>query len=237
MNPLFMNTLRTARAAINRTLFPSSNYWLATRSTKPISTRFGYDRGKPIDRYWIEKFLESNKHLVKGKCLEITDNSYTLHYGGTKVIKSEVLDIDTKNAKATIHGDVRSLKGVIADNTYDCIILTHVLGLIDEVQSAVKELHRILKPGGVILATSACLSPTYDVNSNFWRFTPNGLKYLFTKAFDPSNVEIKAFGNVLAGQCFWVGMAQEDLTPEQLDYNDAKFPCVVAVKAIKGHGE
>ncbi len=220
--------VRMLRAQAMRKIFPANKYWLA-----PISSKFGYDRGTPIDRYWIEKFLQKNEPYIKGKCLEITDNTYTNRFSNNKVKSSDVLDIDSNNKKANIHGDLRDLKKVIKSNTYDCILLTHVLGLIDEVNAAVLECHRILKPGGILLATSACLSPTYDTKSNYWRFTPNGARYLFNKAFGEKNVEIESYGNVKTGQCFWVGMSQEDLTQKELEYNDPKFPCIVAIKAVK----
>jgi SAM-dependent methyltransferase len=231
---LFKKILLSIRARLNRTMFPAVGYWTPLKVTQPISTKFGFDRGTPIDRYWIEDFLEKNKELVRGKCLEVTDDAYTVRFGGAKVEQADVLDIDPSNRKATIIGDLRNLRGVIQDDTYDCIILTHVLGLIDNVGDAVSECQRILKPGGVLLVTSACISPTYDLTSNYWRFTPQGAKYLFGMFFtDP---EVVSYGNALTGQCFWVGMSQEDLTLEQLEYNDPKFPCVVGIKAAKRGG-
>jgi SAM-dependent methyltransferase len=228
------NTLLSIRAWLNRALFPTKWYWLPIKSTKPISAKFGFDRGTPIDRYWIEDFLGKNKEYIKGNCLEVTDKTYTLKYGGKQVTKADVLDIDENNTRANIIGDLRNLSGVIKGNTYDCIILTHVLGLIDDLDSAISECHRILKPKGVLLATSACFSPTYDLKSNFWRFTLAGAGYVFGKFFNKDNLEVTSYGNVFTGQCFWVGMSQEDITEKQLQYNDPRFPCIVAVRAVKG---
>lgn len=202
------------------------------RSLKPLSTKFGFDRGTPIDRYWIEKFLAANSKDIHGWVLEITDNYYTKIFGAGAVTKSEVLDINRKNKQATIYGDLRSLKKTITTNTYDCIILTHVLGMIDEYEMAVSEIHRILKPGGVLLLTSATMGPVFDQETNFWRFTSSGARHLFTKYFG-KNVHVQTYGNVLAGQAFWVGMAQEELTRQELDFNDPRYPCIVTVKAVK----
>lgn len=201
----------------------SKNWYRLT----PLSHRFGFDRGTPIDRYWIENFLTEHRSLITGRCLEITDNTYTRRFG-TKVIAADVLDINDKNKKANIIGDLRNLKN-IKDNTYDCIILTHVLGLVDDLPSAVSAIHRILKPGGNVLVTVSCFSPDFD-HLGFWRFTPNGLRFLFDKRF---SVDVRTYGNVLAGQAFWVGMAQEELTTEQLNYVDQRYPCIVAIRATK----
>ena len=146
-----LEILRTIRGVLVRFLRPKSSYWLATKSLKPLSRKFGFDRGKPIDRYWIEKFLSENERDIKGVCLEIGDNEYSLKFGGNKVTKIDVLDVDKNNHSANITGDLRDLKGIIKDNTYDCIILTHVLGLIDDYEAVIGETRRILKVGGVII--------------------------------------------------------------------------------------
>ena len=69
--------VKVIRGYINRSLYPASLYLTSNEYKKPLSNKFGFDRGTPIDRYWIEDFLEKNKSFIKGKCLEITDNFYT----------------------------------------------------------------------------------------------------------------------------------------------------------------
>ena len=226
------NAIRQLRRALMILLRPSGSYWTAVKSLKPLSSKFGYDRGTPIDRFWIESFLELNTKRIKGKCLEVTDSTYAEKFGGQKITSIDVLDINRKNRQANIHDDLRHLRS-IKSNTYDCIILTHVLGLIDDFDSAIKQCHRVLKPGGALLATSSCFSPTYDTSVNFWRFTKAGYGYAFGKYFSPKHLTVTTYGNVLSGQCFWVGMAQEELTKQQLEYNDPRYPCIVTALAIK----
>ncbi len=224
--------LSNIRAVILLRINPANKYPLVTKKLKPLSTKFGYDRGTPIDRYWIESFIRKHKNVIKGVCLEIGDDRYTKQFGNEHVTKREILDINRDNKKATIYGDLQSLVD-IKDNTFDTIILTHVLGLINDLPAAVKEIHRILKPGGVALVTNACFAPIFEGNSGNWRIMPGGAKILFEKIFKNENVTIQTFGNVYSGQCFWVGMSQEELTKEELDFNDPNFPCVTCVKAIK----
>lgn len=218
-----INLLKYIRSTFTR--------WFIPANLKPLSHKFGFDRGTPIDRYWIELFLSQNSSSVRGRVLEITDAKYTHKFGGNKVTRGDVLDINPKNKKATIHGDLRSLKQ-IKNNTYDCIVLTHVLGLIDDVHAAAAECARILKPGGVLLFTSSCLGPILK-EKVYWRFTPHSVKYIFCPHFKSKNMDIKTYGNVLAGQAFWVGMAQEDLTPGELSYTDLRFPVIISMRAIK----
>lgn len=211
---------------------PSDKYFLATRSLKPLSNKFGFDRGKPIDRYYIEKFLEENKKMIKGRCLEIVDNSYTLKFGGKRVTKSDVLDNNPKNSQANICGDLRNLT-MIDNNTYDCLIITQTLGMIDDYEAAIKECHRILKPNCSLLVTVSSIGPVWDLEYSIWRFTVAACQYVFGKYFKQNSLIVKSYGNVLVGQCFWVGMSMEEMTTEELEFNDPHFPCIITVKAVK----
>jgi SAM-dependent methyltransferase len=225
-----MSLLRRVRAFITKILFPKSGYWLATKSIKPLSTKFGYDRGKPIDRYWIENFLTVNKAAIHGRVLEIVDNTYTRTFGHD-VHTSDVLDLDLKNKQANIKGNLKNVPH-IKDNTYDCVILTQVLGMIDDYDSALSECYRILKPDGTLLVTVSCFSSLRSgLEYNFWRFTPASANYVMKKHF--KNVKVTSYGNVLSGQSFWVGLAQEELTKEELDYNDPYYPCVLGIACKK----
>jgi SAM-dependent methyltransferase len=197
----------------------------------PVSERWGFDRGRPVDRYYIEMFLERHRADVRGACLEVADSAFTDRYGGG-VTGSDVLDIKPDNPNATIIGDLRRLDGV-ADATFDCVILTQVLQYIDDLDAAVRELHRILKPGGVLLLTVPSLSRLQTLEGDFWRFTPASVSYLLGKAFDPVSVTVERFGSVVTGLAFWIGMAREELTSAELDQHDDLFPCIVGARVLK----
>lgn len=230
MKKFVINHLKNIRATIMKTIKPKRAYFLATKSTQPISRKFGFDRGTPIDRYYIEKFLNENKAAIKGHCLEIVNNNYTNKFGEKRITKSEILDNNPKNKLATIHADLRNMKQVKSNN-FDCLVITHTFGMIDDYDAAIKECYRILKPGGVLLVTVSAFSPMHEIAYNFWRFTVASAKLVFGKHF--KKIEVKSYGNVLSGQCFWVGLAQEELTKKELDYNDPNYPCIIAIHATK----
>lgn len=202
---------------------------------QPVSDIYGFDRGHLVDRFYIENFLERNQKDIRGVCLELLNRNYTAEFGGDKVTKSDILDIDRGNDQATIHGDLRDLKN-IKSGTYDCIILTQVLQFIDEFETGVRECRRILKPGGVILVSAPTVSRAdvaSGVDNDFWRFTAAGAKHLFAKVFGARNIKVESHGNVLAGLAFWVGLVQEDLSEHDLTYNDPDFPVLITVRAVK----
>lgn len=226
---MLLTFLKKIRSPISRLLKPASKYVLFSRGRflEPLSAKYGFDRGTPIDRAYIETFLSDNSLLIKGICLEIHDNGYTKKYGQARVTQSDVIDIDKKNLRANIHADLRNLDGIKNDK-YDCIILTHTLGLIDDHEAAIRECLRILKFGGSLLITVSAMGVAANPDQAFWRYTPASLKYLLGKYVRAEQIRVTYFGNVLSGQGFWVGLSAEELTKEELLHKDPRYPVVVA---------
>ena len=218
------------RVRLVRLVRPKSVY-LLLRRTHPIS-RSPTDRGSPVDRYYIERFLEENRRFIRGNCLEVMNPNYVRRFGHG-VTHVDLLDIKRDNPEATIYGDLRRLDQV-PDATYDCFILTQVFQYIDDVEAAVRETVRVLKPGGTALVTLPALhkleSPTY---SHYWRFTPLSAKFLFGKHVPDDHLHIQSWGNVLVGMAFWVGLAREDLRRKHLDRHDPAYPCTITVRVTK----
>lgn len=205
-----------------------------TRVT-PLSTSFGFDRGGPIDRYYIENFLEKEKGVIRGHVLEIGDNYYTVLYGADKITKTEILHVNESNEKATIIGDISNAPQ-IPDNTFDCVILTQTLHLIYNFKDALSTCYRILKPDGCLLLTVPGITPIDHGEWNsvwYWSFTDKSLNVLLAETFSKANIEIKNFGNVRVATAFLYGFGQQELTKEVFDYSDPHFPVVITVKAVK----
>ena len=129
----------------------------ALARTTPLSHDWGYERGTPADRPIIERYLAANASDIRGTVLEVQENDYTRRFGGARVERSDVLDLDIANPRATMIGDLRGLDHV-ASATYDCIILTQTLHVIDEIPAVIRECHRLLKDDGVLLVTVPCAS-------------------------------------------------------------------------------
>jgi peptidoglycan/xylan/chitin deacetylase (PgdA/CDA1 family)/SAM-dependent methyltransferase len=205
------------------------------RRITPISQDFGCDRGRPIDRYYIENFLANHGEDIRGRVLEIGDNSYTRRFGGDRVTVSDVLHVVEGDPQATIIADLASADH-IPSSSFDCIILTQTLQLIYDVRAALKTVYRILKPSGILLATFPGISQTSDSEWGdcwHWNFTPVSARRLFGEVFPATNVQIETFGNVLAAISFLHGIAVEELTPEELDYREPGYDVTISVRAIK----
>ncbi len=214
---------------------PGGVRWGDLRRVTPISRHWGYDRGQPIDRYYIENFLEAHSADVSGNVLEIGDDGYTRRFGGAKVKKSDVLNLRDGVPGTTIVGDLCDAAHIPSDS-FDCVISTQTLQLIPEPAAALRTLQRTLRLGGVLLATFPGISQTYDAEWQacwYWSFTTLSARLLFNEAFGENNVTVEAFGNVLAAVSFLEGLASQELTRDELDTRDPGYDVTITVRAMK----
>lgn len=202
----------------------------------PVGRVFGFDRGTPIDRRYIEEFLAGNAADVRDRVLEVGDSTYTSRFGGDRVTQHDVLHVEEGHAGASLVGDL-SRPGTLPPDAFECILCTQTLQFVYEPRVAIANLHRALAPGGVLLATFPGISQIsrYDMDrwGEFWRFTTLGARRLFSEAFPDEQVEVEARGNVLAAIAYLHGLAAEELTPAELGASDPDYELVVLVRAVK----
>jgi SAM-dependent methyltransferase len=202
----------------------------------PTSSKFGTDRGLAIDRYYIETFLLRKAADIKGRVLEIGENTYTRRFGGRNVIKSEVLHAVKGNLEATIIGNLETGENIPVD-VFDAVILTQVLPFVFDVRTAISNTYRSLKSGGILLATLSGISQIsrYDMDrwGDYWRFTSASARKLFAGQFGEENIEIETFGNVCVACAFLQGFAAEELSQEQKDFNDKNYQVIISIRAKK----
>jgi SAM-dependent methyltransferase len=202
---------------------------------RPISQSFGFDRGQPVDRYYIERFLARHASEIVGRVLEVGDDTYTRKFGGARVTRSDVLHVRAGNPRATFVGDITDPM-VLPSHTFNCIVFTQTLQLIYDVRAAIAQLHRALAPGGVVLATVPGISQIDRGEWGqtwFWSFTPAAMERLFGDIFGPEAVMVKRYGNVFAATSFLQGLAVEELDTSDLDPVDRAYPVIVTVRARK----
>jgi SAM-dependent methyltransferase len=208
------------------------------RRLEPVSRTFGFDRGLPIDRYYIEKFLAQYAADIRGRVLEIGDDSYTRRFGGARVHTRDVLHVEAGNSAATIVGDLADADH-IPSNAFDCLILTQTLHLIYDLGRALQTICRILKPNGVLLATFPGISQTSVdrwADNWCWSLTERSAARLFAEVFPRDHITIRAYGNVLTTISFLQGLAVAELTTDELECYDPNFELLVSVRAVKPEG-
>lgn len=204
-------------------------------STEPVSRRFGYGRGQPIDRYYMENFLERNRTSITGTVLEIGDPRYTRQFG-TNVTKSEILHAVPGNPEATIVGDLADTT-TLPQGTIDCFIATQTFQFIYDLPAAVRGAHYVLTDGGVLLATISGISQIsrHDMDrwGDYWRMTTLSTKKLFSDVFGEGNVTVESHGNCLVACSFLKGLSSKELSRAQLDARDEDYQLLITVLARK----
>lgn len=196
------------------------------RRTSPL-TAWGFPRGTPVDRWYIESFLREHADLVSGQVLEVKEDLYASDLGAEQV---HVVDLDAANQEATIVGDLCSA-GTLPPQAFDAVLLTQTLQYLTAPVAAVQHVLASLRPGGTLLISVPCLG-RLDGPTDSWRWTPTGLEMHLREAARASaaEVEVVGMGNSLAARAFLFGMAAEDLDPGVLAENDPDCPLVVVAR-------
>jgi SAM-dependent methyltransferase len=202
---------------------------------QPLSADFGYSRGTPIDRQYIEAFLEENAADIRGRVLEVGDDAYSRRFGGSRVTGQDVLHVDPSNSAATISGDLAT-PGVLPETAFDCIILIQTLHLIFDMAAAVQQVHQALRPGGVALITVPGITPVDRgewKETWYWSMTPAALQRLLERSFPADRVAVRAYGNLYAATAFLHGAAAEEVNENRLLPLDPTYPVTVAARAAR----
>ncbi len=205
----------------------------------PVSRHFGLDRGTPVDRFYIERFLVQNREDIRGRVLEIRDDNYTRRFGHG-VTRSDVLDLSPTNTAATIIGDLTDAS-TLPEAAFDCAIVTQTLQLIFDTRSAVENLARSLKPGGVLLATvpgvSSLALPLASegrhLYQDHWRFTRFSAERLFGEFFPPDGLTVEPVGNVFSAVAFLHGLSVEEVGRRRLEVRDESCDFLVTIRAVR----
>lgn len=222
-----MKAVRARRAAALAGL----PLWLSLRRIRPVSDEFGFDRGTPVDRVYLEEFLDEHSTEVHGDVLEVKSPAYTHRFGGDRVTRAHVLDLDPANEKATIVADLCE-PGSLPPQGYDCVILSQTLQFVRLPEAALANVWQSLRPGATLLLTVPVVSKL-DHGPDMWRFTPAGLEELVRRACPGSEPEVVAYGNVLTCTAFLLGLAAQELRPRDLRKHDPNFPLLACARAVK----
>ena len=208
-------------------------WWGATRGSL-ASTEWGWDRGDPADRYYVDAFLRAQAGDISGRVLEVRDRRYTERWGAGVAV-SDVLDIDPDVPGVTVVADLAEDEG-LPEAAYDCFVLTQTLQFVYDVQAAVRNAHRMLAPGGVLLVTVPTVSRISMVEGteiDHWRFTVACCERLFGEVFGPEAVRVEALGNLRSTIAFLRGLAWQELPVPALEESDPLHPLVICVRAEK----
>ena len=232
INITMKNTVRLVGKKVN---LSKPILWNKFRSVQPVSRQFGFDRGKPIDRYYIEDFLKNNATHIHGTVLEVSESTYTNKFGQA-VVRADIITAERTDSSIAAIADLTK-KETLQDSCYDCFICTQTFNFIYEFNKAIHGAHYLLKKDGVLLATVAgvCQVSRYDAErwGDYWRFTTMSIQKAFADVFGAENVTVDYYGNCLSAISLLKGLASNELSKEELNFKDEDYPVLITVVARK----
>lgn len=199
----------------------------------PIAVAMDGKAGQPIHRYYLENFIRKQAADIQGHCLEFQDSFYSSRFGGDRISKLDIINIDDSAPEATIVADLTQ-ENVVPSNQFDCIICTHVLDMVEDLDRFMRELHRILRPEGVLLIAVPHILYDTTLYGELWRFTPLGIRKILSKRFSEDDFIVECYGNSLAAAGDIRGLAAAKFSRKELDHFDPRFVIEICARVTKG---
>jgi SAM-dependent methyltransferase len=173
---------------------------------------------------------------IRGRVLEVGENRYASRFGSAIALESvDILDVGRANDRATVILDLGKDEPAPDGPRFDCVICTQTLLLVYDVHAAMRNLHGLLGPGGVLLLTVPGVSQICRDEDrrweDYWRFTGRSVQRLCEEAFPAERIVVEAFGNVLSAASFLYGLACEELRRSELELRDPDYEVVIAARA------
>ena len=124
-------------------------------------------------KWAIEQF--SYEEPILDTCAGWEPNYYQPLFPGKRYVKQDFQDYDPPCVDVIC--DVSSMKP-IADESFGLILNLEALEHIAYPQKAIDEIHRILRPGGLLILTTVMHFRIHPSPKDYWRFTPDGIELL-----------------------------------------------------------
>ena len=195
----------------------------------PFSQRFGFDRGAPVDRYYLQQFVRSIRPIVRGRCLEIGGSLKNNWFYRFDVDEFRTLELEQSKRADDLVGDAAD-PGVLDPASWDSILAFHVLEHCPNPFAVVSNMCAWLKAGGHACIVVPCAQRVHNHPGDYWRFMPDGLRVLFR---DFSEVDVSTYGNPLTVVSNYVGLSHTELVAEDMDAVHPDYPVLACVVARK----
>lgn len=203
--------------------------WGDFRRTNPFCQVFGFLRGSPIDRYYLNKFIDKIKPEIVGNILEIGATSEAKEaYQLSDDCAYHVLNIEAYPG-VDIVGDVHDVN-LIQPGSFDTILLFNVLEHCYAPWIVIENIYTWLKPGGKCFAMVPGAVRIHNVPKDYWRPLPEAFTWMLRNF---SQHQIFAYGNPMTVAASFYGISQEELTTAELDAYHPDFPVAICIAATK----
>jgi SAM-dependent methyltransferase len=142
-----------------------------------------------------EELIPILKTIKPGRVLDVGSKS-SPYISNIKNTEYKRLDI-VPNSRPDYVADLHDL-GKLPKNYFDVVIATEVLEHLYDPQKAVEEIRKVLKKGGICIATTRFIYHYHPDPHDYFRFTWDSLRYIFRNY---QKVDVKHHGNYI--QSMW----------------------------------
>jgi Methyltransferase domain len=195
----------------------------------PFCPNYGYSRGTPIDRYYLDRFIRDVRSQIVGTTLEIGGHPANREtYKLESVTEYCTMDLQQKSG-AHLLGDVHS-KRAFGSRSFNSVILFNVLEHCARPWIVAENIHRWLKPEGKVFCMVPNAQRIHRDPLDCWRILPDAFAIIFGGY---SESTITSYGNLLTTIAAMSGIAAEELDEKDLAEKNNEYPVISCVVARK----
>jgi len=145
---------------------------------------------------------------------------------------AEIVGFDVPgNPHADLHGSIDALP--VEDASFDVVLCLQVLEHVPDPAAAVRELRRVVRPGGRVLLSTHGVYPLHPNPDDLWRWTHDGLARLFLTNAEWTSVTVRPGAGTAATVAMLLGHFA-DLLAKRLHVRALAVPYVVLVNITGG---
>jgi SAM-dependent methyltransferase len=157
-------------------------------------------------KWAIERF--PFQEPILDTCAGWEPNFYQPLFPGKKYIKQDIQDFDPPCIDLIC--DVADMKA-IANESIGLVLNLESLEHLPYPQNAIDEIHRVLRPDGLLILTTVMHFKIHRTPKDYWRFTPDGIELLLSRF---RILDCTLEGDLKRPKGIW-GTAQKTPNPEE----------------------
>lgn len=210
----------------------------------PVERGQGALIGKSIKRFYTEDYISKNRYDIRGVVGEMEDRRYTKMFGSENLIeKSYIIEYHANFPEEEKFGlgiDLSTGEGVVCEK-FDCLICTHTLSYVLNLENAIDNLLKMIKPGGNLLITVSGMlhSPSAQELEDYkllYGILPAVIRKILARYCDEIEYSLETYGNLKCAVATLYGVSSDAFTREELLIVDEDYPLLVGVKIRKNKG-
>jgi SAM-dependent methyltransferase len=153
-----------------------------------------------LNALMIEASLLQSKGYVRGKLLDVgcgrKPYKDTYFSGATSYTG---VDYVTENSQAEIVASALDLP--LDDQSFDTVVSTELLEHVPDPLRALREMYRVLKPGGYLILSAPMYWPRHEIPYDFFRYPYDGILYLIKESgFELVRIFNRGYAYAFLGQ-------------------------------------